>query len=353
MTFARLFRNSLGVATLAGLTLAMPLLAQVQPYNPNDQYGSPAAEQIAQQDPQYGGPPAGAPQDNTYAPVLNGAPQPGAPQGIEQAPPAIPDYAQPPAPGDGYIWTPGYWAWTGDGYEWVQGAWVAAPYTGALWTPGYWGYGYGGYFWNTGYWGPYIGYYGGINYGFGYFGIGFYGGYWGGGRFYYNRAYCNIGRGYGYNTYNRAYNGYSGHPGGTSFTHVNNVAYNRGAGVSSGVRSSSINGRSFAQASAGHSYNSVSANATRSYNGASNYAGHSVSAGNAYNGASRSYAQPTQSYAGGSYHAAAPSGGYSGGYHAAAPSGAYGGGGGYHGGGSSGGGGGGFHGGGGGGGGHR
>ncbi len=111
----------------------------------------------------------------------------GAPQGIEQAPPAIPDYQQPDAPGDGYIWTPGYWAWTGDGYEWVQGAWVAAPYTGALWTPGYWGYGYNGYFWNAGYWGPYVGYYGGINYGFGYFGIGFYGGYWGGGHFWYNR----------------------------------------------------------------------------------------------------------------------------------------------------------------------
>ena len=153
MTFARLFRNSLGVATLAGFTLAMPLLAQIQPYNPSDQYGSPAAEQIAQQDPQYGGPAAGVPQDNTY-PMQNGAPQAGAPQGIEQAPPAIPDYTQPAAPGDGYIWTPGYWAWSGDGYEWVQGAWVLAPYTGALWTPGYWGYGYGGYFWNTGYWGP-------------------------------------------------------------------------------------------------------------------------------------------------------------------------------------------------------
>ena len=23
----------------------------------------------------------------------------------------LPDYDQPPAPGDGYIWTPGYWAW--------------------------------------------------------------------------------------------------------------------------------------------------------------------------------------------------------------------------------------------------
>ena len=135
------------------------------------------------------------------------------------APPAIPVYAQPIAPGDGYIWTPGYWAWNGEGYEWVDGAWVVAPYVGALWTPGYWGYGPGGYLWNAGYWGPTVGYYGGINYGFGYFGIGFYGGYWGGGRFWYNRAYCNFGHGgHGFhNVYNRPYNGYSGRPGGTSF----------------------------------------------------------------------------------------------------------------------------------------
>ena len=79
------------------------------------------------------------------------------------APPAIPVYTQPMCPGDGYIWTPGYWAYTDDGYEWVDGAWVLAPYVGALWTPGYWGWGGGGYFWNAGYWGPSVGYYGGIN----------------------------------------------------------------------------------------------------------------------------------------------------------------------------------------------
>ena len=46
-----------------------------------------------------------------------------------------------------------------------------------------------------------IGFYGGIDYGFGYFGTGFYGGYWNGGRFFYNRAYWNVGRtsaAYGY-----------------------------------------------------------------------------------------------------------------------------------------------------------
>ena len=28
----------------------------------------------------------------------------------------------------GYIWQPGYRAWTGYGYRWVPGAWVPAPY---------------------------------------------------------------------------------------------------------------------------------------------------------------------------------------------------------------------------------
>src|SRR5580692_122797 len=110
------------------------------------------------------------------------------------APPAMPVYTQPVAPGDGYIWTPGYWAWTDDGYQWVDGAWVLPPYTGALWTPGYWGYGTGGYLWNAGYWGPTVGYYGGINYGFGYIGIGYAGGYWNHGAFFYNSAVNNVNR---------------------------------------------------------------------------------------------------------------------------------------------------------------
>ena len=48
--------------------------------------------------------------------------------GPDQPPPPLPDYQQPPAPGDGYIWTPGYWAWCPNGYYWVPGAWVEPPY---------------------------------------------------------------------------------------------------------------------------------------------------------------------------------------------------------------------------------
>jgi hypothetical protein len=107
----------------------------------------------------------------------------------DQAPPPLPDYDQPELPGDGYIWTPGYWAWSPDGYFWVPGAWVMPPYEGALWTPGWWGFNDGRYFFFAGYWGPYIGYYGGINYGFGYIGRGYEGGYWRGHRFQYNNSF--------------------------------------------------------------------------------------------------------------------------------------------------------------------
>ena len=97
----------------------------------------------------------------------------------DQPPPPLPDYEQPSAPGDGYLWTPGYWAWGSGGYYWVPGVWVQAPYEGALWTPGYWGYHNHRYGFYRGYWGPHIGFYGGVNYGFGYIGIGYQGGYWG------------------------------------------------------------------------------------------------------------------------------------------------------------------------------
>ena len=104
----------------------------------------------------------------------------------------LPVYAQPVAPGPGYIWAPGYWGWSGDDYYWVPGTWVIAPQPGFLWTPGWWGFSTGFYRWHPGYWGPTVGFYGGINYGFGYPGTGYYGGYWRGREFYYNRAVNNI-----------------------------------------------------------------------------------------------------------------------------------------------------------------
>jgi len=121
------------------------------------------------------------------------------------APPPLPVVEQPVAPGDGYIWTPGYWAWDDDAqdYYWVEGQWVMAPETGMLWTPGYWGYDNGYYRWNAGYWGPEVGFYGGVNYGCGYFGTGYEGGYWNGNRFFYNTAVNRVDMRFVHNTFVR------------------------------------------------------------------------------------------------------------------------------------------------------
>jgi len=91
---------------------------------------------------------------------------------ITIAPPVLPVYVQPPVPGPGYIWTPGYWAYTNGDYYWVPGTWVEPPQAGLLWTPGYWVASGDGFVWNAGYWATEIGFYGGVNYGFGYVGVG-------------------------------------------------------------------------------------------------------------------------------------------------------------------------------------
>jgi hypothetical protein len=138
------------------------------------------------------------------------------------APPPIPVYSQPLAPGPGYIWTPGYWAYGAEGYYWVPGAWALPPYVGALWTPGYWGWTNGLYVWNPGYWGTRVGFYGGINYGFGYTGSGYYGGHWRGNAFYYNLDANNVNRAIIHNTYSRTIN----------YVSPSRVSYNGGtAGV--------------------------------------------------------------------------------------------------------------------------
>ena len=139
---------------------------------------------------------------------------------VTVAPPVLPVYTQPPCPGDGYIWTPGYWAWGPAGYYWVPGTWVVAPAPGLLWTPGYWGWGGGAYIWHAGYWGPHVGFYGGVNYGFGYFGDGFAGGYWHGDRFFYNRSVTNITNVHVTNVYNRT----------VINDHVSRVSFNGGRG---------------------------------------------------------------------------------------------------------------------------
>jgi hypothetical protein len=134
------------------------------------------------------------------------------------APPELPAYEQPICPGDGYIWTPGYWAWDGE-YYWVPGTWVMAPEAGYLWTPGYWGWGGAGFMFNEGYWGLSVGFYGGIDYGFGYFGNGYEGGRWENGHFFYNTAVNRVDANAIHNVYNTKVN-----------ERVNRVSYNGGNG---------------------------------------------------------------------------------------------------------------------------
>jgi hypothetical protein len=138
-----------------------------------------------------------------------------------EAPPPLPEYEQPMCPGEGYIWTPGYWYWGSEGYYWVPGAWVYAPYEGALWTPGYWGFIGGRYGWHRGFWGRQVGYYGGIDYGYGYTGYGYEGGRWDGDRFAYNRAVNNVNITVIHNVYDRPVENNRG----------NHVSYNGRGGV--------------------------------------------------------------------------------------------------------------------------
>src|SRR5208337_187903 len=135
-------------------------------------------------------------------------------------PPALPIYEQPICPGDGYIWTPGYWAWDGNNYYWVDGTWVESPEVGFLWTPGYWGWGCNAFLFHEGYWGPHVGYYGGINYGYGYAGRGYEGGRWENNHFYYNTSVNRINNENIHNTYNTRVENTSG----------SRVSYNGGNG---------------------------------------------------------------------------------------------------------------------------
>jgi hypothetical protein len=140
---------------------------------------------------------------------------------VNFGPPALPVYEQPICPEDGYLWTPGYWAYDDDdGYYWVPGTWVEPPQVGFLWTPGYWGWGGSAFLFHEGYWGSQVGFYGGINYGFGYGGLGYEGGRWEGGHFSYNTSVNRVNTTIIHNTYN------------TRVTNVTetHVSYNGGTG---------------------------------------------------------------------------------------------------------------------------
>src|SRR5271170_547893 len=136
------------------------------------------------------------------------------------APPALVVYSQPICPQQGYLWTPGYWAYGDEGYFWVPGTWVEPPSEGLLWTPGYWGWNNNAYAWNGGYWGNQVGFYGGVNYGYGYGGSGYQGGYWRNNQFSYNRSVNNFGGRNFSNTYSKS----------VTVSTSSHVSYNGGRG---------------------------------------------------------------------------------------------------------------------------
>jgi hypothetical protein len=140
---------------------------------------------------------------------------------IRIAPPELPIYEQPICPEDGYIWTPGYWAYGDEDYYWVPGTWVSAPEVGYLWTPGYWDGDGDDYVFHEGYWGTEVGFYGGISYGYGYFGHGYEGGRWDNGHFAYNQSVSHVSVSINHNTYNTRVE---------DNTRVNRVSFNGGNG---------------------------------------------------------------------------------------------------------------------------
>jgi hypothetical protein len=136
------------------------------------------------------------------SPPSDGEPAVDAEVRTTEAPPPLENEEQPPCSTEGYLWTPGYWAWGVAGrYVWVPGNWVAPPRVGVLWTPGYWQFAGAAYVFHPGYWAAHVGYYGGINYGFGYTGVGFTGGRWVGNSYAYNSAVNHLNANIIRNTY--------------------------------------------------------------------------------------------------------------------------------------------------------
>ena len=57
-----------------------------------------------------------------------------------------------PAPGPGYVWTPGYQRWDGNAYAWAPGAWARPPRAHAHWVAHHWEHRRGGWVMVEGHW---------------------------------------------------------------------------------------------------------------------------------------------------------------------------------------------------------
>jgi hypothetical protein len=65
--------------------------------------------------------------------------------------PPAPQYEVVPMMSPGYVWAPGYWAWSGERHVWVRGRSIVQR-TGYNWAPDRWDQRSGGYYRTEGHW---------------------------------------------------------------------------------------------------------------------------------------------------------------------------------------------------------
>ena len=95
---------------------------------------------------------AASPERYLWVPGFWGARGVPAAPAIQLAPPPPRVEVYGPAPGEGYYWTPGYYAYRGESYYWTEGAWMRPPREGLGWVePRYVGVG-GRYYFQPGRW---------------------------------------------------------------------------------------------------------------------------------------------------------------------------------------------------------
>jgi|SRR6266567_2054198 len=70
---------------------------------------------------------------------------------VAEAPPTPPAEVVVQAPGPGYVWVPGYYAWHGR-WVWAPGGWVVRPHPHAVWVAGRWHHRGHSYVWIGGHW---------------------------------------------------------------------------------------------------------------------------------------------------------------------------------------------------------
>jgi hypothetical protein len=56
------------------------------------------------------------------------------------------------APGRGYVWIDGHYAWQGGDYVWIAGRWDSPPSPRQHWVAGRWVHSRGGWYWQEGHW---------------------------------------------------------------------------------------------------------------------------------------------------------------------------------------------------------